>query len=136
MDCMPQEGLPFPPLPPKRPYLWKLALVAALLVAALLVAGLVFVRIPRENRVPSRRHKVTKAISDMDIILRAADFFHATTGRDSGSLREQVDAKDKDGQPINTLEKFPLDPWGREYRYEILDGSPRVTCLGKDGVEG
>ena len=72
----------------------------------------------------------------MDTILRAADIFHTTTGRYPGSVREMVDAKDKDGQPINSLERFPLDPWGREYRYEILDGSPRVTCLGKDGVEG
>lgn len=74
----------------------------------------------------------------MDTILRAADIFHAATGSYPGSVREMVDgvAKDKDGEPINSLEKFPLDPWGREYRYEILGGRPQVTCLGRDGVEG
>ena len=30
----------------------------------------------------------------------------------------------------------PKDPWGNEYRYEVIDGAPRVTCLGVDNAEG
>lgn len=101
-------------------------------MAVVLLLGAVFVLVwvrPPHPRPPANRPGMTKVQSDMETILRAADIVRDNTGSYPASVREMVD-------PDGPLEVFPLDPWGREYRYEIIDGTPRVSCLGKDGVEG
>ena len=42
---------------------------------------------------------------------------------------------------VGLLEKLPLDPWGRPYRYSLRAGpdggvGPRVSSDGKDGLPG
>jgi general secretion pathway protein G len=80
--------------------------------------------------------RVTKAISDMDTIIRAADIYVTQTGRYPETLDEMVNAKDDQGSAINCLEKYPKDPWNHEYIYEVQSGHPHVKCLGADGQEG
>lgn len=80
--------------------------------------------------------RVTKANSDLDTIIQAADIFDTQTGRYPETLEEMVNAKDEQGNPINCLDKYPKDPWNHEYIYELQSGRPHVKCLGADGQEG
>ena len=34
------------------------------------------------------------------------------------------------------IEGPPLDPWGRQYQYEIVEGEPKILTLGRDGRPG
>jgi general secretion pathway protein G len=34
------------------------------------------------------------------------------------------------------LERFPVDPWGRDYVYREEDGAPVILSFGRDGVPG
>lgn len=83
------------------------------------------------------RGRRTQIESDSRNILTVAKAIYTETGRWPESIEEMVNAKGPDGKPLMaSLEKFPKDPWGYEYRYEIADGQPRVTCLGSDNTEG
>lgn len=79
----------------------------------------------------------TQVEAELRNILTVAQAIYTDTGRWPESIEEMVNAKGQDGKPaIASLEKFPKDPWFHEYKYEIIDGSARVTCLGNDGAEG
>jgi general secretion pathway protein G len=78
----------------------------------------------------------TKVQADQRQILDGAKALYALLGRYPQTLDEFVDAVDAKGHPVGIFEELPIDPWGRDYLYEIVDGSPRVTCLGRDGADG
>ncbi len=78
----------------------------------------------------------TKIMYDMQKIYEAAKMIHASTGSYPESLDEMVGATDDEGRETVGLENMPKDPWQNEYGYELRDGKPFVSCLGKDGGEG
>jgi len=76
------------------------------------------------------------AIASMRTILDGAEMYRAL-GRDyPSSIQEMVDARDEMGRPNPIFKEKPIDPWNRDFEYTLVDGSPQVRCLGRDGVEG
>jgi hypothetical protein len=70
-------------------------------------------------------------------ILRVAEALYHSNGRYPETIAEMVNAKDENGaDAVASLDEIPKDPWGSEYLYEIVDGRPRVTCLGSDKQRG
>ena len=67
-------------------------------------------------------------------ILAAAVAFHREKGRWPESIQALVDLEEHDS-PWHSC-NVGLDPWHNHYLYEIVDGAPRVTCLGSDGQTG
>ena len=80
----------------------------------------------------------TRVEHDLRAIITVAEAIYTDTGRYPESIESMVGFKNGDGTAgIAALEKYPKDPWGHEYLYEITsDGSPRVTCLGSDNQPG
>jgi len=117
---------------------WQGILALAIVAGVGIVLGgaasnLLAMRTDMPTHCPGRN----KVDADLRCILTVAQAISTDTGRWPESIEEMVDAKTADGKPaIASLEKLPKDPWFHEYKYEIIDGSARVTCLGKDGVPG
>ena len=68
----------------------------------------------------------TKVKHDLQAIVRAAKFVAVQKGSvpvDWEELRVH-------------FEQEPLDPWNHPYIYEVRDGLPYASCLGKDQIEG
>jgi len=85
----------------------------------------------------SGKAKQTKAQADVKTIFDAATMYYTQVGRYPDSIAELVNARDDSGQPITgSLREYPMDPWGREYYYEIGPDGPIVICYGRDGSEG
>lgn len=81
----------------------------------------------------------TQALADMRQILVVANTIYTETGRWPEGITEMVGDKNTEGKLRSaSLEKFPKDPWGNEYRFEVdsSSNSVRVTCLGNDNAEG
>ena len=47
---------------------------------------------------------------------------------------EELTEPDSSGEPF--MDRVPLDPWEREYDYEITPDGPMITCYGEDGSPG
>lgn len=98
-----------------------------------LLGSIVVVRLTGTS-VEARKLRVK---SDCDNVLKVAESLYNFTGRYPETIQEMVNAKNEDGSPaIATLEKMPVDPWGNEYTYEIVNGRPQVTCYGSDKSPG
>lgn len=81
--------------------------------------------------------RMLKVERDLQTILDASNMIQTQTGFYPESIEELVNPKDENGNDlVGGLEKFPKDPWGNEYDYELVGGKPLVRCLGADGVEG
>jgi len=78
----------------------------------------------------------TKIAHDLRQIVEAAKIIQVSTGTLPSSLQEMVKPKDADGHDLVGLEQIPLDPWNHPYLYEVREGSPVATCLGRDGRAG
>ncbi|HVR74974.1 MAG TPA: type II secretion system protein GspG, partial [Planctomycetota bacterium] len=79
----------------------------------------------------------SKPESDLKNILTVAETLYTANGRYPETIAEMVNAKDENGaDAMASLEEIPKDPWGSEYLYEIVNGRPRVTCLGSDKLPG
>jgi general secretion pathway protein G len=76
-----------------------------------------------------------RAKRDLLSILHAAEWFQAETGRYPTRIEEMsVEGSKKAGTSLAI--GIGNDPWGRPYIYRLVDGKPRVACLGRDGVPG
>lgn len=73
---------------------------------------------------------------DVKAILAAAQVIEAHTGVWPETIGAMVSPRASDGTPLVGLTDPPLDPWGRDYEYQLGDGGPTVRCLGRDGREG
>ena len=63
--------------------------------------------------------------------------FKELKGRYPKSMEEMILAKDELGLPMSlTLLIQPVDPWGGDYQYSIVNGLPRFASLGRDGRPG
>ncbi len=81
--------------------------------------------------------KEAKIKNDLKSIIDAAEMWQAATGRYPESLEELKGGKTIDGEDTGIKVENTKDPWSNEYLYELsTDGSPRVRCLGADGMEG
>ncbi len=79
----------------------------------------------------------TKAVADLNTLQKIATGIFTETGVWPESIEAMVNAKSVDGKGLmNSLDEFPKDPWGHEYKLEVVDGQARVTCLGNDNAEG
>ena len=125
------------PLKPTLQRPWRQAGFTLLeLIVVITIIGILSTFVVLRTAGWAGKTRVTKAASDMDTIIRAAEIFYTQTGRYPESLDEMVNAKDDQGTAINCLEKYPKDPWTHEYIYELQSGRPHVKCLGADGQEG
>ena len=78
-----------------------------------------------------------KAVADMQSIANVADGMKMEVGRYPEAVEDMINAVDDNGAPLSSvLDKFPKDPWGNEYIYEIVEGRPTLQCFGADGQEG
>ena len=83
------------------------------------------------------RARRTAVDADIANILQVAESIYAETGRYPETIDDMINAVDANGLPLSaSLEDYPKDPWSGEYTYELLDGSPLVTCLGADNELG
>src|SRR5688500_13800328 len=83
------------------------------------------------------RARRTRIDADLTNILRVAEALYHVNGRYPETIAEMVNAKDENGaDAVASLDEIPKDPWASEYLYEIVDGRPRVTCLGSDKQRG
>jgi len=80
--------------------------------------------------------KKTKIQNDMHQIYKAAEMLSIRLGSWPESIDEMVNAVDEDGSDVSGLDKMPTDPWDNEYEYELIDGLPVITCLGRDATNG
>ena len=77
----------------------------------------------------------TAVRADMQSILSAVKSTYVMIGSYPESIDDLVDREGR-GLGGGGLEQRPIDPWGNDYIFELLDGRPVVTCYGRDGVEG
>ncbi len=75
------------------------------------------------------------ALLSMRQVLSAAEMVWTVTGKYPETMEELVAARGEDGQRIGLKEK-PIDPWGNEFEYALVNGQPRVRCFGSDKAEG
>ncbi len=107
------------------------------LIVVITIIGILSTIVVVSTRNLPARGRRTQIESELRNILTVAQAIYTDTGKWPESIEEMVNPQSQDGKPpIASLEKFPKDPWGNEYRYEILDGQARVTCLGNDNAEG
>ena len=80
----------------------------------------------------------TRVKAEIDNILKIAEMMQTVDGRFPTTLDEMVQspADASAERAAAFLDKRPLDPWGHEYLYALVDGVPEVTCLGSDGARG
>lgn len=55
-------------------------------------------------------------------------------GRPPSTLDDLIVVR-ANGERYLSVQRMPLDPWKREYRYEALP-TPRVWSAGPDGIDG
>lgn len=108
-----------------------------LIVVITIIGFLSAVVVVTTRGLPARGRK-TRINQDLRNVITVAEAIYTDTGRYPESIEVMVGFKNEDGTAgIAALEKYPKDPWGHEYLYEITsDGSPRVTCLGSDNQPG
>jgi general secretion pathway protein G len=107
------------------------------LIVVITIIGILSSIVVMSTRGAGPKARKTKAMADMRSIHSVAVALYNESGRWPESIEEMVNAKSEDGLPaIASLEKFPTDPWGNEYVYEVVDGQAVVRCLGNDGAEG
>lgn len=107
------------------------------LIVVITIIGILSSIVVMSTRGAGPKARKTKAMADMRSIHSVAVALYNESGRWPESVEEMVNAKSEDGLPaIASLEKFPTDPWGNEYVYEVVDGQAVVRCLGNDGAEG
>jgi general secretion pathway protein G len=107
-----------------------------LIVVITIIGILSTIVVVSTRNLPARGRRV-QVDSDLRNIHKVATAIFTDTGRWPESIEEMVGDKSADGKlRIAALEKMPKDPWGHEYLYEIVDGNPRVTCLGYLNEEG
>jgi general secretion pathway protein G len=108
-----------------------------LIVVITIIGFLSAVVVVTTKGLPAKGRK-TKINQDLRAIVTVAEAIYTDTGRYPESIESMVNFKNEDGTTgIAGLERYPKDPWGHEYLYEITsDGSPRVTCLGSDNQPG
>jgi len=83
------------------------------------------------------RANETKINSDMRAIYKTAMMISATSTEGfPDSIEDMVNRTDEDGRELEGLAEMPKDPWSNEYQYEIRNGKPLITCLGRDGNPG
>ncbi len=83
------------------------------------------------------RARRTAVNADIASIIKVAETIYTETGRYPETIEDMINATDANGLPLSaSLEDYPKDPWAGEYTYELLDGSPSVTCLGADNELG
>ena len=78
--------------------------------------------------------RLVKVNADLNLIIRAAEYFKVANNRYPGSLQELTTAKIEGEELISP--EVVIDPWGRRYVYRMVGGKPEAVCLGADGVEG
>jgi hypothetical protein len=78
----------------------------------------------------------TKVEADVKKLIEVAHVFCTLRGSYPESVDVMLHATDKDGNEESFIIEKPIDPWGREYHYEIRDGHPVAYCLGRDGKPG
>lgn len=107
------------------------------LIVVITIIGLLSTIVVVSTRNLPAKGRRTQVEADLRNILTVANTVYTETGRWPESIEEMVNAKSPDGKLLSaSLEKFPKDPWGNEYRYEVIDNAARVTCLGNDNAEG
>jgi len=105
-------------------------------VVVVLVVFLPHLVVVSTRNLPARGRR-TQVEADLRNILTTAQAIYTDTGDYPESIEAMVGARAADGTlKIASLEKHPRDPWGNEYRFELVNGLPRVTCLGSDGAPG
>jgi hypothetical protein len=132
------------------PARWKKILLASLGVAAAATLGAAAWLLTRPGGIPhalwvmsghggelGARGRETMVQSDLRSIATVTRAYQVEVGRWPASIAELVRPTGPDGSTLLVgLDSLPRDPWGHGYRYEIVDGAPRLTCLGSDGAEG
>lgn len=111
--------------------LWERRVRRAFLVITLL--ALVFVA-SRDSDSISNCPPTTAVDHDLRAIVNQATMLYATTGRWPRSLADMVLPTDEDDRELPGFEQLPRDPWGRAYRFELIDGKP-VAKLDPRSVE-
>lgn len=92
-----------------------------------------------ETPARSTAHRARRLLVEADSrnICIAVKSFNVQMGHWPVAIAAVVCPNGPDDQSLTTcLERIPHDPWGNEYRYDIANGTTRITCLGSDGVEG
>jgi len=79
---------------------------------------------------PAPQPRRTSALADINGIEEALTLFSTQHGRLPTS-EEGLAALIPD-----YLDRFPIDPWGNAYVYELQGGPPRITSYGSDGKRG
>jgi len=76
------------------------------------------------------------SMASMRAILDAAEMYRALGTDYPSSIQEMLDARGEMGRPNPIIKGETIDPWNRPFEYTLIDGSPQVRCLGRDGMEG
>ena len=71
--------------------------------------------------------------TDLRLLRTFASGYKHQEKRAATSLNEVIEANSRDN---DILEQSRVDPWGREYLYEIVDDEVRLSTLGRDGKPG
>lgn len=109
--------------------------IGAVLATVLVVGGvLVFVAGPNVYRAVavSAREKAEPQMAAMSF---ATKLYYAENRKLPEALQDLTQLHPQTNEPY--LSVVPLDPWGRAYRLEPLDGAAfRIRCAGPDGLFG
>jgi hypothetical protein len=98
--------------------------IASILVFVVVVATLVFLLSPKYGSTPGQFVAAQLQLAQFQDALRA---FKKVHGR-FPSPEEGLAACIEPGEPLR------VDPWGRAYRYRLVQGQPVVDSAGPDGV--
>src|SRR5262245_60156892 len=107
------------------------------LIVVITIIGLLAGTVVVATRGLPAKGRRTRVMQDLRQILTVAESIYLEQGRYPDTIEEMINVKTEGGQEgMASLESYPKDPWNHEYVYEVLDGKPKVTCLGSDNQPG
>ena len=106
-----------------------------LIVVITIIGILSSIVVVKYHHVPERG-RAAKVKADLSAIVETADMIYVLTGSYPESIDDMIDVRDEQGRPLGGIVSPPIDPWGNEYLFEVVELQARATCLGSDGAEG
>lgn len=104
------------------------------IMAVVLIIGLLVTVVGRNvirNVIAGKKATAQLQISQL---AEACEEYRMNTGKYPESLDQLLEEDPATGEAW--FDRIPLDPWGNEYAYDVVNGRAVITSYGRDGEPG